>query len=89
MIDETMFVMFGYTNSEENNASNAVFAFNFKEKLWTSLFKNTGKNGFRNDVPRPRYESAIAVSESRKYDIFSFGGTDGSLRMNDLWSFNV
>ena len=87
LISDRYYVLFGYF-AELGILSNAVYEYSFKSNMWTCLFPNDYHFSHSN-LPKARFESAATYIPSKPNSIYAFGGTDGFVRMNDLWEFNL
>jgi len=87
LISDRFYVLFGYF-ADSGTLSNAVYEYSFTSNEWICLFANNHHLS-HNNLPKARFESAVTYLPSKVDSIYAFGGTDGFVRMNDLWEFNL
>jgi len=87
LISDRLYVLFGYF-ADSGTLSNAVYEYSFVNNEWICLFANS-PHFSHNTHPKARFESAVTYLPSKVDSIYAFGGTDGFVRMNDLWEFNL
>ena len=84
-------IIFGGFLGKYSKYSNNIFAFDFKKNEWKFYFKSISQksNNIKTSIdqfPKKRTNSSIALMKNYLY---VFGGCKGSLKMNDLWKFDL
>lgn len=85
-------IVFGGFLGNYSKYSNNVFAFDLKKQEWKFYFENLpGKQkekviNIQKQKPKKRSNSSINIIENF---LFVFGGCKGSLKLNDLWKFDL
>jgi len=83
---EIYFLIFGgYFGGSIGKYSNSIYAYNILENQWEILFQPQKPKG-TNIYPKKRSNSGIAIWNNKLY---VFGGTNGKIKMSDLWTFDL
>lgn len=80
-----MVIFGGFIGGEVADYTNNLSIFDYSKKQWTELFPHT-INKKRENFPLIRANAGMSSIEN---DIYIFGGVNGALKLNDLWSFNL
>ena len=85
----TEMIIFGGYFGDVGKYSRSVFSFNIEKKRWSVLHhsvKNTKNTNNNQILPKKRANAGAVVLRDCLY---VFGGTNGKIKFNDFWKFDL
>ena len=80
-----MVIFGGFIGGSIADYTNSLYLFDYPNKKWNELFPHIIKEK-TDTLPLARANAGMSIIEN---DVYIFGGINGTLKLNDLWSFSL